>query len=159
MTRGKVVWPVLAGLLLFSAVADADCGLHHEAETVTIDNGWIREAPPAAKVLAGFMTLQNGADAAVAVTGAESPAFERVEIHRTMMRKGMASMAHQESVEVPPHGRMEFSPGGYHLMLINPSRPLRAGDSVIISLHFKSGKSVSAPFSVRSVTGGQHGHH
>jgi len=43
-------------------------------------------------VLAGYLTLHNPGDRAVTVVGAESPDFERVEIHRTELRDGVARM-------------------------------------------------------------------
>ncbi|RMD70857.1 MAG: copper chaperone PCu(A)C, partial [Gammaproteobacteria bacterium] len=27
---------------------------------------------------------------------------------------------------IPPHGKVAFAPGGRHLMLINPKRPIKA---------------------------------
>ena len=49
---------------------------------------------------------------------------------------------------VPAGGRATFSPGGYHLMLMGLTRPLKAGDAVPVTLTFASGAKVSASFVV-----------
>ncbi|RMD70852.1 MAG: copper chaperone PCu(A)C [Gammaproteobacteria bacterium] len=59
---------------------------------VEVEHPWIPEAPPNAKVLAGYMTLVNTGDAPEVLTGVESPLFQRVEMHRMVMEKGMARM-------------------------------------------------------------------
>lgn len=37
-------------------------------------------------------------------------------------------MMHVHEVEVPAGGKVVFSPGGYHVMLMKPARTLAIGD-------------------------------
>ncbi|WP_433432138.1 copper chaperone PCu(A)C [Nonomuraea sp. CA-141351] len=37
---------------------------------------------------------------------------------------------------MPAHGTFTFSPGGYHIMIESPARPLREGGSVDLVLSF-----------------------
>ena len=80
---------------------------------------------------------------------AHSSGFETVMIHRTIVKDGMAGMAHASQIEIAPNARLTFAPGGYHLMLMNPKRPLRAGDSIVISLEFRGGLVLPVEFAVR----------
>jgi copper(I)-binding protein len=45
-------------------------------------------------------------------------------------------------VEVPAGGKAEFKPGGLHLMLIGPKKPLEMGGVVPIRLTFRSGATL-----------------
>ena len=70
-------------------------------------------------------------------------------IHRTIVKDGMAGMAHASQIELAPNASLIFAPGGYHLMLMNPKRTLRAGDPVVINLEFRGGLVLPVAFEVR----------
>lgn len=126
---------------------------------VTLNNAWIRPAPPNAPVLAGYMTLENRSPAARSLVGASSDTFGEVTIHRTEHSGGMANMMHLAGIEIAAHGKTVFEPGAYHLMLARPKRPLNAGDSVPIVLRFDDGSSLRATFQVREPrAAAAHGH-
>ncbi len=156
MKKLTFIWAFTASLL-FSNAGYANSDQHH-SEPV-IDNAWIREAPPVVKVLAGFMSISNPADKTVVLTGAESPLFEKIELHRSILENGMARMERQKQVEIPAGGKLEFSPGGLHLMLVNPKQPLKAGDTVEIIVKFERGRSSPVVFTVRSMDNAEHHHH
>ncbi len=143
-------------LLLVASMSHANGDLHRAG--CSVDNAWIREAPPVARTLAGFMTIRNPADTGQLLLGAESGVFEKIEMHRTVMEDGLAKMVRQETVEVPANGRVEFAPGGLHLMLINPGQRLKAGDTVRVTLKFKGGKRIPAEFTVRPADTPKHHH-
>jgi len=50
---------------------------------------------------AGYFTLTNTGKQPVVLTGAQSPAFAQVMMHRSSLENGMASMQHVAQVEVP----------------------------------------------------------
>ena len=126
----------LIALFLFAATA-----------SLRIDGGWIREAPPNAKVLAGYVELRNDTSAPLVVTGAHGADFERVEIHEMSMDGGVMKMRALERVELAPGASLSLEPGATHLMLINPKRKLRAGDSVEIV--FEAAAPIPATFVVK----------
>lgn len=119
------------------------------ATTVVVKNPWIREAPPAASAMAGYMVLENSGATVQALTGATSTAFDDVMAHRTVIKNGMASMVHVAKVEIPAHGKLVFAPGGYHLMLMQPKRALHVGDKVKITLEFANGSKLPVEYTVR----------
>jgi periplasmic copper chaperone A len=102
---------------------------------------------------AGYFTLQNHGSGALVLSGASAPDCQSLMLHRSKMEGGMARMAMVASVPVPPHGSVSFTPGGYHLMCMQPSGVLLAhAGSEIVTLHFADGDSVSAPFAIRGVS-------
>jgi len=120
-------------LLLYSTAGAADA--------IEIDNAWIREAPPGAPMLAGYLCLHNPTGATVTLTAVQSPLFPHIMMHRTEIREGMARMMHQDTVDVAAGQRVCFEPGGLHLMMTAPDQPLKAGDQIELVLQFADGHS------------------
>lgn len=108
-----------------------------------VEGGWSR---PAAQGTTGggFLTLVNPDKSADALVSATSPLAREVQIHQSSMTAGVASMQRLSRVPVAPGGRVTFAPGGYHLMLMGLTKPLKAGDAVPLTLTFASGAKVQA---------------
>lgn len=128
------------------------------APPLTVSDPWVREPPPGTPVTAAYLTLHNPSGAVQAVSAVTSSAFGRVEMHRTEMLEGAARMVPQERLEVPPGGQLSLAPGGYHLMLFEPRRPLREGDRVDLRLEVSGGEAVDVEAPVRK-EGAEAGHH
>lgn len=121
---------------------------------------WIREAPPTSRVLAGYITLGNPGSMEVTVTQVDSPDFESIEIHNTVIEDGIARMIPVEKLVVPVNGTISLQPGGMHLMLFNPVRLLSAGDDITLIIHSNSSNSLKVTVPVKRMTGAdQHHHH
>ena len=98
---------------------------------LTFKQAWIAEAPPVSKVLAAYMEIINSSDKTVIINSMESDDFTKIEFHRTINENDIAKMQHQESLSIPASGSLKLEPGSYHLMLFNPVKELRAGDSTL----------------------------
>jgi len=120
-----------------------------EEAGVSVRNAWIRESPPGNSMMAAYMELRNNTSRPKVLVAASSSGFQRVMIHRTVLKDGMAGMAHLSQIELAPNASLIFAPGGYHLMLMNPKRTLRAGDPVVINLEFRGGLVLAVDFEVR----------
>jgi copper(I)-binding protein len=120
-----------------------------EEAGVSVRDAWIRETPPGVAMMAGYMKLRNNTSRRQVLVAASSSGFETVTIHRTIVKDGMAGMAHAPQIELTPNASLIFMPGGYHLMLMNPKRTLRAGDPVVINLEFRGGLVLPIAFEVR----------
>ena len=112
------------------------------AETLTVSSAWVREAPPTSAVNAAYMRIANPGAKDLVITGASSPQFETVEIHRTEIADGMARMFLQERLVVPAGGSVNLEPNGLHVMLIQAKQPLHAGDHVEINLQVEGGDAL-----------------
>lgn len=112
-------------------------------------DGWIREAPPGATVAAGYARLHNAGKTALSVSGARSPAFDGAMLHRTAVENGVARMVHGAALALGPGERKNLEPGGWHLMLFRPLRPLKAGARVTVTLECGDAAS-EFPFIVKA---------
>jgi copper(I)-binding protein len=110
-----------------------------EGATLEVHDAWIREAPPTASVLAAYMVISNTGGDPAEITSIASPDFDHTELHRTIVEAGVARMAPIEKLEIPAGEKIPLEPGGIHLMLINPQRPLREGDTVTLIIHCADG--------------------
>ncbi len=118
---------------------------------IAVHDAWIREAPPNANTLAGYMIMENQSNKNRALTSVSATAFGSVMIHRSEQKNGMAHMTHQQQVVIPANGKIMFAPGGYHLMLMTPGRSLRDGDQVTVNFMFADEPELSVNFRVRKL--------
>ena len=159
MMSGKRKPPARRIVLLLLIVLGTSVAAEQPALTVT--DPWVREGPPNARVLAGYMLIRNPSDRPQTIVGARSPAFHSVEFHRTVLEQGVARMVEQAQLRVPARGQLTLEPGGYHLMLMGAKHALRAGDTVAIAMELAGGRQVvvNAPVRKADGTGQAHHHH
>jgi len=136
--------PIFAALLLslFSSLAAAD-------STLLVEDAWVREAPPGARMLAAYMTLKNPTAQDLVLTGVDSPAFNHVMLHKSEVVDGVARMLHQDSILIPAGGNIELKPGSYHLMMPAPEQRLVEGDKVVFELNLEDQACVQVQAEVR----------
>jgi copper(I)-binding protein len=129
------------------------------AGTLEIREGYVREMPPGQSTSAAFMKLVNTGDKPVAIVAAASDSAGSAEMHAHSQHNGMMQMKKVSRVEVPARGQLVFAPGGYHLMLINLKRSLKAGEQVGITLFDEQGKFYNAKLPVVNMVGESAEHH
>lgn len=106
-----------------------------------ISEAWIPEQPPGAMASAVFMDMKNTTDQPEALVKASAPGFKEVQLHKSIEVNGMHKMIEQKEIAVAPHGETKLAPGGFHIMLIGPEKPLVAGETVPVTLSFADGSS------------------
>lgn len=147
------IYSLIAGFVLL--VSSLTTWAQHGIE---VSEPWVREAPPTARVLAGYMELHNHSDKPRMLTGVTSPAFGFAELHKTMEHGGMAHMEQVDEIVIPPHDKVVLGPGKLHIMLIDPTLQLKAGDTVSLTLTFRNDLSVKVIAPVRKAEGMMHDH-
>ena len=110
------------------------------ASEIVVRGAWVREAPPMAKALGGYMVLKNLGKKERHLVAVSARHFDEVMLHRTVMEGGIASMVHLDELAIPAGGRIEFIPGDYHLMLMRPDKRFIAGEQIDMTLKFKNGE-------------------
>jgi len=134
--------------LLTVLLAMAACTALASDAMISVTHAWIRLLPGNLP-LAGYFDLRNTSGHMLVLVGAESTQFARIELHRSMEMQGMDHMIPVKDVEVAAGARMEFAPGGYHLMLFGPRHSLKVGERVTIVFRFAHGQSQAASFVMR----------
>jgi copper(I)-binding protein len=106
------------------------------------DGAWVRLPAVAGQPGAAYFTVQGGAapDTLLAVS---TPAALKAELHENMKGEhGMMSMAPLKDVAVPAGGKLEFAPGGRHVMLFSIGPAVKPGQKLPLTLAFASGKTL-----------------
>lgn len=154
----SVKWlPGLAAMVLsLSAAAE-------QQKNIEFENAWVRAMPPFQTTTAGYLTLTNRGESAIAIVGASSSVAEKVELHNTRMIDGLMRMERLEALAVAPGERVEFAPGGMHLMMFGVSFRLVPDDDAQLCLRLASGEDVCVDATVRDNGGptgsNDHQHH
>ncbi len=127
---------------------------------VTVTDAWVRGTVPGQKATGAFMSITSATDATL--VSVSSPAAKVVEIHEMAMDGGVMKMRAVGRVALPAGKPVQLKPGSYHVMLMDITQPLAAGQTVPVTLTFvgKDGKTttqeVKAP--VRALTAAADGH-
>lgn len=134
-------------LFIFCAAALYSC--NNTSSPIVIENAWIREAPPNATAMAGYMRIKNISDKHIILHSAASPAFKAIEFHRSVEKDGVYRMIPHLHLHIAANSTFELKPGDYHLMLFNPVERLQEGDSVTLALKFSGDQIVEATMPVK----------
>lgn len=109
--------------------------------TIVVDHPWARATPPGAKTGAAYLTVVNNGSAADRLLIAATPVADKVQFHSVSEENGVSRMREMQSVEVAPRGKVTFSPGGMHIMVVGLKQPLKEGETFPMTLSFeKAGK-------------------
>jgi len=114
------------------------------------EEGWVRLPPgDAMPMAAGFGKLVNACPQSLAVVSASSPAFGEVSLHESTQVDGVNRMREVERLALPAGGKTILAPGGLHLMLMQPTQPLREGAAVPVTFVLADGRSIDGTLQVR----------
>jgi copper(I)-binding protein len=91
---------------------------------VQIKDPWIRATVAQQPVTGAFMKIESAVSARLVEV--RSPVAGRVELHQTRIEQGIARMHHVPAIPLPA----ELKPGGFHVMLMDLKRQLKAGEIV-----------------------------
>lgn len=118
-------------LLVATGVAMAQVA----AAQVAVNDAWVRGTVAGQTATGAFMQLRAAADATL--VSAASPVASIVEIHEMKMDGGMMKMNAVDRLPLPAGKAVDLKPGGYHVMLMGLTGPLRAGEIVPLTLTFE----------------------
>jgi len=125
-----------------------------DAEWVTFTEGFVK-AKPAEKDMTGiFGIFTNNSDRDINVVGFTSdldvPTYELHEVVDGVMQMKPGGFI------IPAGGEHELKPGGDHMMLMDYTEPIEAGDTITITLEFGDGSTQEvADLPVRTIASGE----
>lgn len=125
------------------------------AEVVTLRDAWVKSAETG--MTAGFGDLVNAGPTDVTITAMTTDASARSELHETVADASgaMVMRAVQDGFVVPAGGAFSLEPAGSHLMMMDLTGPLTAGDEVTMSLEFSDGSELDVVAVVKDYSGAQ----
>ena len=115
-------------------------------------------ALPGSNAAVGYMTLTNNTDSVIDITDVSSRAFGKIELHETTLENGVARMRRVTALTVTPQSSVSLSPGGLHLMLMEPSPDATIGQSITLTLRYAGGGEVLVDAPLRSRSAADEGH-
>jgi periplasmic copper chaperone A len=127
---------LLAAGLIASAGAFAGA-----ADQVTVQDPYVRLAPPNAPATAAFMVIRNAGDKDVKVVKADNPVSKVTELHTHLNEGGVMKMRPVPAIDVKAKGEAVLKPGGLHVMMIDLKAPMKEGDTVPLTLTFDDGST------------------
>lgn len=140
----QVTLPIALAMSVLANAASA-------CEGLTAKDAWVREPPPVARVAAAYVALQNTGDRPLSIARIESACCGSVMMHDTVSDGDRVRMVHLHSLTLEPGDSAEFTPGGKHLMLMGPRKPLTNGDAVQMDFTCDDGGTTRIGFEVRKV--------
>ena len=137
---------LLAALFISASVYAGD---------IQVENAWARATAPGQDAASVDLTITS--KHAATLVGVSTPVAGSAELHSMTSENGMMKMREVKSIELPAGKHVNLGESGYHLMLNGLKAPLKAGDSVPLTLSIKAGKQgvvkVETKAEVRSLTG------
>lgn len=122
---------------------DTDDAAAEGAEgAISVDDAWVKASD--GPMTGSFGVITNSGDADLTVVSAETSASDLTELHEVVMKDGEMVMTPVEGgFAVPAGGEHVLEPGADHVMIMNMSEPIMAGDDVDITLTFDDGSTYS----------------
>ena len=136
----------LTGSLLLAWLFTASVAA--EQTGLVVRDAWVREAPPGASVLAGYLQLENRGPETLVFDALSSSDFGRIELHRTLVEEGVAKMQPVGQLEIAAGESVSLEPGGMHLMLMGPRQSMSPGNQVLIQMTSAAGQTFEYEVSV-----------
>lgn len=130
-----------------SATSSADATM---ASRIRPSDTWAKAADSG--MSAAFGTLKNTGTKPIVVTGARGDAGP-VQLHVTQKTATGMEMKETKSFTVPAGGSLELKPGSSHLMFMNLSHALKAGETQKLTVTFEDGSHTDVSFPVRAYDG------
>lgn len=118
------------------------------AAAVTATDAWCRPSPNGAKAGGCYVTLTAATDDRL--TGGSTPRAGSLQVHEMKTENGMMKMAELTAgLPLPAGQAVALAPGGNHLMLIDLTAPLVAGETVPLTMQFASAPAITVQAQVR----------
>lgn len=130
--RRPALLVALSGLLV---ALTAGCGATGDPRLELV--GEARASAAQAGSAQVVLTVANTGDGDDVLVGADTEQAAAVEIHRTTLDGGRATMETLEALEVPAGGEIRFRPGQEHLMLVVPDETVVEGGTLTLVLRFE----------------------
>jgi copper(I)-binding protein len=118
--------------------------------TPQVRDGWVR-LPPASgmTMMAGFGRIENHCPTPVTIVAARSAAFADTSLHETRIVDGISRMRPVPELRIAPDAAAVLKPGGLHLMLMEPTAPLKAGSRIAVEFELQGGGKLLGEFELR----------
>ena len=92
---------------------------------------------------AAYLRIDNRGGLDMTITSARTEAAAAVEFHETVIEDDIARMERLPTLSIPADQTLHLRPGGIHIMLLELTKNLEAGSSIVLELEFESGVAIA----------------
>ncbi len=120
-----------------------------KANVLEVRDAWSRPSLAGGNA-AVYFVIANGTAKDDALLSVSTEIAASSELHMSMSEgNDVMTMSPVSEVPVPAHQNVKFSPGGYHVMLVNVSKSLQIGDTFPIRLVFRNAGALQVQVTVK----------
>jgi copper(I)-binding protein len=121
-----------------------------QAKGFAVDNVWARPGIPGG-TSAVYFEIRNLTDQSDTLLSARTDIAQAAELHVSKMNKqGVMTMEPLENVPVPALNKVDFTPGGMHVMLVNLKEALDVGQTFDLVLTFEKNGEIQLTVPVKA---------
>lgn len=117
-----------------------------------VEKVWARKTSRTVSA-AVYLTIRNEGHNIETLLGAHTDIADTTMIHRSYEEDGVMKMGHVMSLPMKPGETLEFKPGGYHVMLMGLTGPLKKGDVFPLVLSFEKAGDVQVIVEITGMMG------
>jgi len=137
--RVSVSSPILSAALAAALLTlSATAGAHdYRVGALRIVHPYATPSPPGLDAAAVYLAVENRGAQADRLLGASTDAARVTALHSMALEDGVMRMRRVDGIEIAARATVALAPGvGHHIMLEGLAAPLRAGDRLVLRLHF-----------------------
>ena len=116
---------------------------------IEIEKAWVVATEEGDDMSVAYMSILSHED--LILTSITSPTIKTIEMHNTILEKGIMKMRMAHEIKIDRDKTFEFKSGGSHLMLMDFKGSLKTGQKVKMTLHFKDKKNQSFDKSINAI--------
>ena len=141
---------IAASALIWGAAAAT--AHEYKAGALTIGHPWTRATPAGAKVGGGYLSIENKGTTLDRLISASASFAGKTEIHEMAVSNGVMTMRPlDKGLDIAPGAKIEFKPGGYHIMFMDLKQPIEQGRMPKATLTFEKAGQVEVELKVEPV--------
>ncbi|MCF1710027.1 copper chaperone PCu(A)C [Tabrizicola sp. J26] len=144
----------LFGLTAALFVATSAAAHEFKVGTLEIIHPSIPQPAATAMAAGGYLAISNEGPEPDRLIGARADFAKETSIHESKTdAAGVTSMSEVKGIDIPPGDTAVLERGGYHIMFMGLSQPLKEGDMVPVTLIFEKAGEVPVEFMVDPANG------
>ncbi len=146
---------------LAAAFVIGACAPALAADAVSVNKPWVRATVAGQSVAGAYMDITAKVNAAL--VSVASPVAAKAALHVMTMDGAVMKMRPLDKLDLPAGKTVNLKPGGYHVMLIDIKRELKAGERVPLTLTVQDSRGAKSTLQVdaevrREAAAGGHMH-
>jgi periplasmic copper chaperone A len=119
--------------------------------TLLISDVWMRASLGQVPTTTAYLKIENRGSADDKLLSVSTPVAAMAHLHQSAETNGVMTMAAVAALPIKPGQTVELAPGGLHIMVMNLKAPLKAGETVPLTLKFERAGEMTVQAEVRGL--------